>query len=151
MLAHGEEGHIVNTASLAGLMPGGGTYGVSKHGVLSLTETLQQNLTMQGAKIGASVLCPGFVNTNIFDAERNRPKELSSRKPRPTSAEMAEMGRSDAAAGKQPAEVADIVFRVDRGESFLHAAASRMGSDRPRASGRGAFARSADDARTWKT
>ena len=77
MLAHGEEGHIVNTASLAGLMPGGGTYGVSKHGVLSLTETLHQNLTMQGAKIGASVLCPGFVNTNIFDAERNRPKDLA--------------------------------------------------------------------------
>ena len=81
MLAHGEEGHIVNTASLAGLMPGGGTYGVSKHGVLSLTETLRQSLTTVGAKIGASVLCPGFVNTNIFDAERHRPKELSSGTP----------------------------------------------------------------------
>ena len=78
MLEHGEEGHIVNTASLAGLMPGGGTYGVSKHGVLALTETLHRDLQARGAKIGASVLCPGFVNTNIFDAERNRPKDLSS-------------------------------------------------------------------------
>jgi len=110
MLAHGEEGHIVNTASLAGLMPGGGTYGVSKHGVLSLTETLHQNLTMQGAKIGASVLCPGFVNTNIFDAERNRPKELAAA-PGAAIPGMAEIGRNMLAAGKQPAEVADIVFR----------------------------------------
>ena len=110
MLAHGEEGHIVNTASLAGLMPGGGTYGVSKHGVLSLTETLHQNLQMQGARIGASVLCPGFVNTNIFDAERNRPKELSAGASAANNAGMAEVGRAMLAAGKQPAEVADIVF-----------------------------------------
>jgi len=110
MLAHGEEGHIVNTASLAGVMPGGGTYGVSKHGVLALTETLHQNLTMAGAKIGASVLCPGFVNTNIFDAERNRPKELAT-KAAGDLGMMTEIGRNMLAAGKQPAEVADIVFK----------------------------------------
>ncbi|HTK99436.1 MAG TPA: SDR family NAD(P)-dependent oxidoreductase [Pseudomonadales bacterium] len=119
MLAHGEEGHIVNTASLAGVMPGGGTYGVSKHGVLSLTETLHQNLTMMGAKIGASVLCPGFVNTNIFDAERHRPKELSSAasgaQPSP---EMQEMGRAMLAAGKQPSDVAEIVFESIRENRF---------------------------------
>ncbi|HTO58367.1 MAG TPA: SDR family NAD(P)-dependent oxidoreductase [Pseudomonadales bacterium] len=110
MLAHGEEGHIVNTASLAGVMPGGGTYGVSKHGVLALTETLHQNLTMAGAKIGASVLCPGFVNTNIFDAERNRPKELAT-KAAGDLGMMTEIGRNMLAAGKQPSEVADIVFK----------------------------------------
>jgi NAD(P)-dependent dehydrogenase (short-subunit alcohol dehydrogenase family) len=112
MLAHGEEGHIVNTASLAGVMPGGGTYGVSKHGVLSLTESLHQSLLMQNAKIGASVLCPGFVNTNIFDAERNRPKDLATKatdaEPSP---EMREMGRAMLAAGKQPSDVAEIVFK----------------------------------------
>ncbi len=111
MLEHGEEGHIVNTASLAGVMPGGGTYGVSKHGVLSLTETLHQNLTMRGANIGASVLCPGFVNTNIFDAERNRPQELSLASRGEAIPGMAEMGRAMLAQGKQPSEVADIVFR----------------------------------------
>jgi NAD(P)-dependent dehydrogenase (short-subunit alcohol dehydrogenase family) len=110
MLAHGEEGHIVNTASLAGVMPGGGTYGVSKHGVLSLTETLHQNFTMMGAKIGASVLCPGFVNTNIFDAERNRPKDLATA-PGAAIPGMAEVARNMLAAGKQPADVADIVFK----------------------------------------
>jgi len=110
MLAHGEEGHIVNTASLAGVMPGGGTYGVSKHGVLALSETLHQNLTMAGAKIGASVLCPGFVNTNIFDAERNRPRELAT-KAAGDLGMMTEIGRNMLAAGKQPAEVADIVFK----------------------------------------
>ena len=50
----------------------GGTYGVSKHGVLSLTETLYNDLRARNAKIGASVLCPGLVNTRIYDAERNR-------------------------------------------------------------------------------
>ncbi len=110
MLAHGEEGHIVNTASLAGVMPGGGTYGVSKHGVLSLTETLHQNFTMMGAKIGASVLCPGFVNTNIFDAERNRPKDLATAAGAAIPG-MAEVARNMLAAGKQPADVAEIVFK----------------------------------------
>lgn len=110
MLEHGEEGHIVNTASLAGLMPGGGTYGVSKHGVLSLTETLHRDLKMRGAKISASVLCPGFVNTNIFDAERNRPKELAAGGVAPAP-EMLQMGRAMLAQGKPPAEVADIVFK----------------------------------------
>ncbi len=111
MLEHGEEGHIVNTASLAGLMPGGGTYGVSKHGVLALTETLHRDLQARGAKIGASVLCPGFVNTNIFDAERNRPKDLSSSTGPQAPAEMVAMGRAMLAQGKPPSEVADIVFK----------------------------------------
>ena len=109
MLAHGEEGHIVNTASLAGWLPGGGPYGVTKHGVLSLSETLHSDLRARGAKIGASVLCPGFVNTKIFDAERNRPADIAASAPK-AGPGMAEAAQAMLALGKQPAEVANIVF-----------------------------------------
>jgi NAD(P)-dependent dehydrogenase (short-subunit alcohol dehydrogenase family) len=108
MLAHGEQGHIVNTASLAGWMPGGGTYGVSKHGVLSLTETLYRDLKARGAAVSASVLCPGFVNTQIFNSERNRPAELGTvAAPDPMAQAMAS---SMLSMGKQPSEIADTVF-----------------------------------------
>ena len=117
MIAHGEEGHIVNTASLAGLMPGGGPYGVSKHGVLSLTETLQVDLRARGANIGASVLCPGFVDTNIADAERNRPEALTVGAETPAD-EMTQMARALLAQGKKPAEIADIVFDAIGADRF---------------------------------
>lgn len=117
MLAHGEPGHVVNTASLAGLMPGGGSYGVSKHGVLALTETLYNDLKARDAAIGASVLCPGFVNTNIFDAERNRPAELGGGETG-TSTEMLEAGRAMLAQGKDPAEIADIVLDAIRKDAL---------------------------------
>ena len=110
MLEHAEESHIVNTASLAGLMPGGGPYGVSKHGVLALTEGLHRDLTAAGANIGASVLCPGFVNTNIFDSERNRPAELATTASG-ASEEMMIPLRAMLQQGMDPAEIADIVFR----------------------------------------
>jgi NAD(P)-dependent dehydrogenase (short-subunit alcohol dehydrogenase family) len=109
MLAHGEPGHIVNTASLAGVLAGGGTYGVSKHGVLCLTETLYNDLKARNAKVSASVLCPGLVNTNIFDAERNRPEALAGGAAAPSS-EMLAVGRSMLAQGKDPAEIAQLVF-----------------------------------------
>jgi NAD(P)-dependent dehydrogenase (short-subunit alcohol dehydrogenase family) len=72
------EGHIVNTASMAGLvnMPNMGVYNVSKHAVVSLTETLYQDLRLVSDRIGASVLCPFFVPTGIKDSERNRPASL---------------------------------------------------------------------------
>ncbi len=111
MLAHGEESHIVNTASLAGLMPGGGTYGVSKHGVLCLTESLYNDLKARNCNISASVLCPGFVNTQIFDAERNRPDELKL-----SAEDKNEAITFDAqgllSQGLAPADVADIVARA---------------------------------------
>ena len=110
MLQHGEHSHIVNTASLAGLTPGGGPYGVSKHGVLALTEGLAQDLKANNAKIGVSVLCPGFVNTNIFDAERNRPEALQTDKTGTADGRL-EMLKGMLSAGKQPAEIADIVFQ----------------------------------------
>ncbi len=113
MLEHGEECHILNTASLAGVLPGGGPYGVSKHGVLSLTEGLQTDLQAREANINASVLCPGFVDTQIFDAERNRPDDLhplDTESNEEAQALMAGMAKTMLAAGKAPAEIADIVF-----------------------------------------
>lgn len=109
MLEHGEQGHIVNTASLAGLMPGGGTYGVSKHGVLSLTETLYNDLKARNAAIGASVLCPGFVKTQIIEAERNRPSEFTSGGADATD-EMIAPAQALIDQGKDPADIANAVF-----------------------------------------
>lgn len=69
------EGHIVNTASMAGLLapPNMGIYNVSKHAVVSLTETLYQDLALVSDQVSASVLCPFFVPTGIHSSERNRP------------------------------------------------------------------------------
>jgi NAD(P)-dependent dehydrogenase (short-subunit alcohol dehydrogenase family) len=108
MLDHGEEGHIVNTASLAGLMPGGGAYSVSKHAVLTMTEGLYQQFQAMGANLSASVLCPGFVNTNIGRADRNRPEEFggeSERTPEQEQAIAFMLG-----GGMDPDQVAEIVF-----------------------------------------
>ena len=77
------QGHIVNTASMAGLLnpPNMGVYNVSKHAVVSLTETLYQDLQLVTDQIGASVLCPFFVATGIGRSHRNRPAELRGEKP----------------------------------------------------------------------
>ena len=110
MLEHGEEGHIVNTASLAGLMPGGSAYSVSKHAVLTLTEGIYQQFQAMGAKLSASVLCPGLVDTNIGRAERNRPSEFGDR---------VELADGEAAGvlamlsmGMSPNDVAEQVFEA---------------------------------------
>ncbi|MFN7287596.1 MAG: SDR family NAD(P)-dependent oxidoreductase, partial [Burkholderiales bacterium] len=73
MLEQGEEGHIVNTASVAGLLTGANPYHVSKQGVTCITEGLYRDLRRAGAKVSASVLCPGLIRTDIMKAERNRP------------------------------------------------------------------------------
>jgi NAD(P)-dependent dehydrogenase (short-subunit alcohol dehydrogenase family) len=72
MLANGDEGHIVNTASMAGLMSAANPYNVSKHGVVCLTEGIYRDLREMGSRVSASVVCPGLINTQILDAERNR-------------------------------------------------------------------------------
>ena len=75
MEQHGEGGHIVSTASIAGLISGGGVqYSVSKYGVVSLSEGLRSDLAPRG--IGVSVLCPGFVHTRIMDSSRNLPERF---------------------------------------------------------------------------
>lgn len=79
-LVEQRSGHVVCTASMAGLlsMPFMGPYNVSKHGVVTLTETLAKELAMQGVPVGVSVLCPGWVNTGIGDSSRNRPADLAN-------------------------------------------------------------------------
>ncbi len=80
MLQQAEPCHIVNTASVAGLIstPGLGVYNVTKHGVVTLSETLYLELQAAGSQIGVSVLCPGWVKTRIGESERNRPGSTAS-------------------------------------------------------------------------
>lgn len=77
-LVEQDEGHVVNTASMAGLVSvaGVGPYNVSKHGAVTLSETLSAELRDAGSRVGVSVLCPGIVATNLRDSERNRPAAL---------------------------------------------------------------------------
>jgi NAD(P)-dependent dehydrogenase (short-subunit alcohol dehydrogenase family) len=82
MLKQDNECHIVNVSSMEGLAsgsgPGGAVYGVSKHGVISLSETLRTDLELKGAKLKVSVVCPGFVNTRILLGDTHRPKEFEN-------------------------------------------------------------------------
>src|SRR5690606_23561637 len=75
MLEQGDECHVVNTASVAGLLSTQlmGVYNVSKHGVVTLTETLYNDLRLKGANVGVTLLCPAYVPTNINQSQRNRP------------------------------------------------------------------------------
>jgi NAD(P)-dependent dehydrogenase (short-subunit alcohol dehydrogenase family) len=92
MLEQKDECHVVNTASVAGLLsvPASAPYCVSKHGVVTLSEVLHHDLQLFKANIGVSVLCPAFVNTGIKDSERNRPAELGDSNPlaKPFAAQM---------------------------------------------------------------
>ncbi len=124
MLVQDSEGHIVNTASAAGLVSssGMGIYNVSKHGVVTLSETLALELAARGAKLKASVLCPSWVNTRIMDAERNRPQTLQNApEEQPISPELAAMvqaARQLLQAGRAPSQVAEMVFDAIRQEKF---------------------------------
>ena len=121
MLEQGEEGHIVNTASLAGLMPGRGIYGVTKQAVVALSESLYNDLKVADAKIGVSVLCPGWVDTNIIDAGRNRPAELARTVdaiPDAQREQMETMVRNLLKTGLQPSAVADQVFEAIRDDKL---------------------------------
>jgi NAD(P)-dependent dehydrogenase (short-subunit alcohol dehydrogenase family) len=121
MLAQGEEGHIVNTASLAGLMRGAGIYGVTKQAVVALSESLYNELHLANAKIGVSVLCPGWVNTKILDATRNRPADLANAaepEPDPVRDATTEMVRNLLKSGMDPAVIADQVFEAVRDEKL---------------------------------
>ena len=118
MQEHGEEGHVVTTASLAGLMRGSGTYGVSKHAVRALAESLNADLVARGSKIGSSVLCPGFVNTNIGNAERNRPANLQKTDLPDVDDEAFAPFAALLKNGKDPSEVADIVINAIKDNVF---------------------------------
>ncbi len=105
-------GHIVNTASMAGLLtpPNMGIYNVSKHAVVALTETLYQDLQLVTDQVGASVLCPYFVPTGISQSHRNRPAELAADKP--TASQLIGQAQSDKAVGSGKISAADVALRV---------------------------------------
>lgn len=122
MLEAGGPAHIVNTASVAGLIspPNMAVYNVSKHAVVALSETLYHDLRLQGAPIGVTVLCPAFVPTAIHQAERNRPEHLA-REREATASERAAQAASEKAVSSgriSAAQVATISFEAIEEERF---------------------------------
>ena len=122
MLAGGEEGHVVNTASVAGLLTAANPYHVSKHAVTCLTEGLYKDFRGLGAKLSASVLCPGLIRTSILAAERNRqpdfgpPTDVSALPP--DIQQWAERFRDALNAGYEPEQVAGEVVDAVRADRF---------------------------------
>ena len=132
-------GHIVNTASMAGLLtpPNMGIYNVSKHAVVSLSETLYQDLKLVTDQIGASVLCPYFVPTGISQSHRNKPAGLADEKP--TQSQLIGQAMSDKAvsSGKvTAAEVAQRVFDAIAADQFyIYSHVNALGPVRARMEG----------------
>jgi NAD(P)-dependent dehydrogenase (short-subunit alcohol dehydrogenase family) len=128
ILAHGEGGHIVNTASMAGHMgvPGLSVYNTSKFAVVGLSEAMRMDLAPHG--IGVSVLCPGVVRTNIFDSGRNRPAELAAESDTASAVLAAGLPEAQRAArinqllasALDPAVVGDmVVHAIQTGEFYI--------------------------------
>jgi NAD(P)-dependent dehydrogenase (short-subunit alcohol dehydrogenase family) len=115
MLDGGEDGWIVNTASMGGLVPGGSPYGVSKHAVVAISEALYSHLRDRQARVGCSVLCPIYVRTQILSAGRNRPADLVD-DGLPADGPHRLGGRIEH--GQPPSEIADAVFEGIRGGQF---------------------------------
>lgn len=125
MLEGGDEGHIVNTASMAGLLsqPTMATYNATKHGVVTVSECLHYELSLRGARLKASVLCPAWVKTNIAFSERNRSLstgEASASTPcaDPLTGQVASAVIKAVEHGIEPTKVAEIVFQAIRDERF---------------------------------
>jgi NAD(P)-dependent dehydrogenase (short-subunit alcohol dehydrogenase family) len=124
MLDQDAEGHILNTASVAGLISYApeAPYHLTKHAVVALSEKLYYDLAQRGARVQVSVLCPGLVNTRIMDAARNRPRELQDDPPAtaltPEVVAAVKAYRQAIEAGMSPDEVADRVFQAIRDGQF---------------------------------
>ena len=118
MLKHGEEGHIVNTASVAGFQNRRGTnqgpYSMTKYAVLSLSEALEHEL--DGTNIGVSVLCPGPISTNIARGARNRPDHMGG--PQVSAGDEAVLAERLATTGLDPATVGERVVDAIRTKTF---------------------------------
>jgi NAD(P)-dependent dehydrogenase (short-subunit alcohol dehydrogenase family) len=117
------QGHIVNTASMAGMLnaPNMGVYNVTKHAVVSLSETLYQDLALVSDQVGCSVLCPYFVPTGIHMSHRNRPQDMIDRGLKPTKSQLIAQAMSTKAveSGKITAsDVAAMVFDAIRNNQF---------------------------------
>ncbi|HEY5646278.1 MAG TPA: SDR family NAD(P)-dependent oxidoreductase, partial [Pseudomonadales bacterium] len=117
MIAHGEPGYVVNTASIAGLMKGhhSAAYATTKHAVVALTEQLAVEFERTGARLKAAALCPSWVKTRINEGGRNRPEHLRNPEPgAPASPETLRRWEALQAAARQatpPEEIAEFVFR----------------------------------------
>ena len=122
MLRQDTEGHVVNTASIGGLMslPFFSVYHATKHAIVTLSESLHFELAMQNSKVGVSILCPGPVQTGIMDFERNRPESLQKQQyPRNFESQAwYDAWCAFVASGMPAAEVADQVFQAIRQEQF---------------------------------
>jgi NAD(P)-dependent dehydrogenase (short-subunit alcohol dehydrogenase family) len=108
------EGHMINTASMAGLLnaPNMGVYNVSKHAVVSMTESLYQDLALVSTQVSCSVLCPFFVPTGISQSHRNRPQDMRN-EAKPSRSQLISQAMSEKAVGSgkvSAADVAKIVF-----------------------------------------
>ena len=118
ILSHGEEGHVVNTASVAGFQNRRGTnqgpYSMSKYAVLSLSEALEHEL--EGTKVGVSVLCPGPVNTNIARGARNRPDHMGG--PQMRAGDEAVLAERLATSGLDPRRVGECVVDAIQTKTF---------------------------------
>ena len=116
--------HIVNTASILGLVrgPGQGIYKVSKHGVVVLSETLADELAQKDAPIQVHVLCPGWVRTGILESDRNRPDVLQNSeveiRPQRRASDHLQRVRAEMEAGISPAEVAEHVYQAIQTGTF---------------------------------
>ena len=128
------QGHIVNTASMAGLLnaPNMGVYNVSKHAVVSLSETLYQDLALVTDQISASVLCPYFVPTGISQSHRNRPNELKAAGTKPTRSQLIGQAMSDKAVGSGKVTDADVALKVfdaiSAGQFYIYSHPKAIGS-----------------------
>jgi len=119
-------GHIVNTASMAGLLnaPNMGVYNVSKHAVVALSETLHQDLSLVTGQVHAHVLCPFFVPTGIHQSQRNRPAALADADARPTRSQLIAQAMSEQAVSKGKVSAAQVVQWVfdamDEGRFYIY-------------------------------
>ncbi|HEX9396575.1 MAG TPA: SDR family NAD(P)-dependent oxidoreductase [Burkholderiales bacterium] len=114
-------GHIVNTASVAGLIspPGSGAYNVTKHAVVALSESLLHDLKERNSQVGVSVLCPAYVPTGISNSERNRPKEMiASEKSKETIAREASLKKAVASGRLSADDVANAVVAAVKEDRF---------------------------------
>jgi NAD(P)-dependent dehydrogenase (short-subunit alcohol dehydrogenase family) len=114
LLRQDEPAHIVNTGSIAGLELANAAYGVTKHAIVALSESLYVQLKQRGSKVGVSVLCPGPVNTRIFEGDRNRPAELHNEVEPPPEAMGVRPLEQMRLVGMDPALVAEKTLQAIR-------------------------------------
>jgi NAD(P)-dependent dehydrogenase (short-subunit alcohol dehydrogenase family) len=119
MLAHGQEGHIVNTCSMTSVVQAANMYGITKHATIALSEVLWSDLRKAGAPIGVTALCPGTIATNLFHGSRNRPDGLTDDGGNISAEgkELRDRMHLVLAAGMPPSEVAGKVVTKVRGTS----------------------------------